>query len=62
MSIKIGSRPAKQIIKSYTDVLLFGKYKGHTIEWLLNNDEKREPPIPKSPDKFPIPPCANEEL
>ena len=37
MSIKIGSRPAKQVISKYTDVLTFGKYKGHTVEWLLSN-------------------------
>jgi len=37
MSIKIGSRPAKQVISKYTDVLTFGKYKGHTVGWLLSN-------------------------
>ena len=38
MSIKIGGRPAKQVIKAYTDVLTFGKHKGRTIEYVLDND------------------------
>jgi hypothetical protein len=35
--IALGSRPAKQEIKAYSDVLQFGKHRGHTVEWVLDH-------------------------
>jgi len=37
MKIKIGQRSMKQSLTKLADVLLFGKHKGKTIEWILNN-------------------------
>lgn len=34
----IGQRPAKQELKKFTDVLQFGKYKGHSVEFVLNKE------------------------
>lgn len=36
--MKISQRPAKPKFKAFTDVVPFGKHKGHTIEWVLDND------------------------
>lgn len=32
---KISQRPNKISLTKYTDVLTFGKYKGHTVKWIM---------------------------
>lgn len=37
VKMKMG-QASKPSLKRYKDVLTFGKYKGHTVEWVLKNN------------------------
>lgn len=34
----MNQRPAKQSLTKYTDVLTFGKFKGHTVRYILDHE------------------------
>jgi predicted patatin/cPLA2 family phospholipase len=36
-NIALGFRPARQEIKALEDVINFGRYKNHTVQWIVEN-------------------------